>query len=109
MECFGVPWLRLNWLIKTPKSGTVVIPVGILFQEGTRGKNQKAGETVYYQVHWGCYIRNLHLLVVLSYPGYVGRSSVSSRPLRASWPHKVDAKATILRSSLTKFSTGWDS
>lgn len=39
---------------------------------------------------------------------YLGLSNVRSRTLHASWPHKVYAKAPNLWSSLTKFSTGWD-
>lgn len=35
----------------------------------------------------------------------MGAASVSSRTLEAAWPHNVDAKAAVLRSSLIKLST----
>ena len=34
-----------------------------------------------------------------------GGASVSSRPLQATWPHKMDVEAAISWSSLAKFST----
>ena len=41
------------------------------------------------------------------YLGHVlkGEASVSSRPQQATWPHKMDAEAAILWSSLAKLST----
>lgn len=34
-----------------------------------------------------------------------GRAGVSSRPVQATWPHKINAKAAVLPSSLAKHST----
>lgn len=34
-----------------------------------------------------------------------GGASINSRPLQATWPHKMEAEAAILWSCLAKFST----
>lgn len=70
-------------------------------------QGQGLGGIRLYQLHWG--ITSVLTFTCGSSGCYLGLSSVRSRPLHASWPHKVYAKAPTLWSSLTKFSTGWDS
>lgn len=92
MECFGVLRLSPSRSVQSRKS-RVLVTREVSFLKGPQEESPR---------QWESYLRSSHLVVSLQ-AVIEGRGSVISRPLQATWPHTVDAKAAAW-SSLAKLS-----
>lgn len=91
------------------KSWVLVNHLGILLKGSIRVRHWESGKIVDHKDYWWSHIRNLYLLVTLqaaiSRVLLHERANFNLRSLQASWPNKMDVKATIPWSDLAKLST----